>query len=171
MLKKILSILVIAILVMSAFSSVSAEYVNGATNWTYPTGSEWKITYKNAGYLYDDCRIYELNNPHHEIKAVDKGDKKLDASYRGKPIVIHGYYSGVPNDLDILIPYYPGGTLDIVHDYQTAVKGYSWFTITLNGNWKQSKLGYNADGKMVIFDMPEDFRLQLYYLLGGNHVI
>jgi hypothetical protein len=163
MLKKILSILVIVILAISSVSSVCAisgtQYREAPWHWQYPLGNEWDIKYERHGALVNSADISEIGNPSHNIEDVEKGGKKIDASYVGKSILIHTHWYGTPADSNVIVPYYPGGVIWLANCFDSAAYSESWVDVTIN-NWCNWQCSRNKNGALDIWQLPDDFRFQ-----------
>jgi hypothetical protein len=162
MLRKIVSILLVAILAISGVGSVCAtgepQYRVAPFHWQYPVGNEWDIKYERANNLVNDAYIYEVNYPSHKIVDIEKGGKKIDSSFVGKSIIVHTHWYGQPDDTNVLVPYYPGGEVWISNHFDSAAYSQSWIDLTIN-NWCCWMLGkFNGDS-LVTYTLPPDFKL------------
>ncbi len=160
--KKIISILIITILAISSIGAASAtgepQYRTAPWHWEYPVGNQWDIKYERANNLINSANIYEVNYPSHKIEDVEKGGKKIDASFVGKSIIIHTQWYGQPDDTNVLVPYYPGGEIWISNHFNSAAYSESWIDLTIN-NWCNWQLGRHAGDALVTYTLPNDFKI------------
>jgi hypothetical protein len=170
MYKKLVSILLISLLVMSSIGSVCAsvdhpvaipapQYREAPWHWEYPVGNEWPIEYERKGLLVNDCYLYEVGHPDHTITDIEDGDKKIDSGFVGKTLILHSSWSGTPSDTNVLIPYFPGGKIRFSHHFDSAAFRESWMDITIN-NWVNWQCGRNVNDKMVRWTFPDDYKIK-----------